>query len=512
MLIRKITPEEAEARRLRALADAAEAQARIDRANADAAAERARAHAAETHAHAEAEKANAVAEKRRLRAELELAPLRDAHAKLQAERAQEDRAQAEDRRAHQHELMRRARAALTGRTFVTLAFAGVNGVAIWGQGKAYGDTWDAWFKAGVLECIALAVGWIGHQALINGRPARGKRIASYVIGLYMAVVNYSAFAEGWMPTAQAAGVALCSLVSPWLWGMYSRHVHADKLDDAGVVPQRAPDFPPLRWAFWYRQTLAEYRWGVRVGESDWRKCVAGWAHEQEEMRTAAQAEAERVRLAAESEQDRVRMTAERVRTVEERQCTGALLDDVRADLMRAYGHLATADVIANALLGPPTPARSLGPANGEQPSGRHHAPDPHDHPRDPHDPHPKDPRGGESDPPNEDDGDDDKLPALPGLPAPEELEHLDDREKLVRARFTVWLARQQGIDLRGRGAELARAYVMSPRWGQKRVAEETTPLFALKGQVVKEGEDEREDEEEYDDEDYDGSERQEATQ
>ncbi|MFI6290114.1 hypothetical protein ACIBEJ_00930 [Nonomuraea sp. NPDC050790] len=467
----RTSPEATEASRLAALADAAEAQARIDRAHADSLAERARAQAAEAQAHADADKAQAAAEKRKLRSELELAPLRDAHRKLEAGRAAEERAHEQSRRAHEHDLMRKARAALTGRTFVTAAFVGVNLVAIAGQGRAYGYGWEGWTKAGVLECIALAVGWIGHQALISGRPARGKRCASYALALYMAIVNYAAVADDWWPTPMAAGVALCSLMSPWLWGMYSRHIHADKLDAAGVVPPRAPDFPPLRWVLWFRPTLDAYRWGVREGVSDWRTCVEGWAHEQEQARATAVADAEKVRTLAKAEEETVRMTAMAMRTDAEQERTRALLESVRADLLSAYGHVATADTIADAVLGSPRHPRSIEGLDGDE-----------------------DPPQDNDDRDREEPDEDDQLPELPALPSAEELARLDDRQKLARARITVYLAREQDIQLQGRGAELARAYDMSPRWGQTRVKEQGTPLFALAGSVVRD--DELEDENE----------------
>lgn len=475
MRIRKITPEEAEARRLRALADAAEAQARIARAHAETAEQQARAHTAQAHAQAEQARAqaeqaraNAVEERRKIRAELELAPLREAHAQLQEAQAEQERAQARERRAHRRRGMRKALDALQGRAFVFAAFVGVNLIAVDAQAQAFGAGPEGWAKAGVLECVALAVGWIGHQALKLGRPAKGKRLASYAIALLMAAINYSHFSHGLEPTFEAVAYAFCSLVSPWLWGMYSRHLHADKLEDAGVEVVRAPDFPILRWVFWPRPTLAAYRWGVRTGQSDWRTCVDGWAGEQEEMRKIAEAEAH----AAEAERDAMRTQQERMRTSAEQGRTWSVVDDVRADLMHAYGHLITADRIADALLGPAPGARALAPAN-TQPSGAHAAaaeangqnPAPHDGSDD-------DGEGGPA------------LPPLPAIPAPAEAQRMDEGEKLSRGRLTVYLARLYGIDLAGRGAELGRAYDMSARWGQVRVKEETRMLFALPGRVL----------------------------
>lgn len=176
-------------------------------------------------------------EKTRLRTELAQ------HAKQQQDEA------AEERRTFRQRISRA----------VVLASAnvGVNAVAVLGQVLALtlGLDWPWWAAvplALVVESVAVNVGYIAHDKLINGYSAGWLRGLSYAIGAAVGWFNYdhnSSPRNGVESvTADYAVVfGAASLLSPVLWQIYSQWKHWQQLRTQGLLEARAPKFAKLRW-------------------------------------------------------------------------------------------------------------------------------------------------------------------------------------------------------------------------------------------------------------------------
>ncbi|WP_440063742.1 hypothetical protein [Streptosporangium sp. OZ121] len=157
-----------------------------------------------------------------------------------------------------------ARAQVLGRLAVmSVTNLGVNLVAVGGQYMVFialgVPAWAAATGAAIVESVAVYVSWHAHVALREGDAAWGLRMRSYLIGAAAAWLSYTHVPE--TPELFAA----CSLISPWLWAMHSRHLHRQDLREAGLIDPRAPKFSPLRWALHTKETFAAFRWAVGEG-------------------------------------------------------------------------------------------------------------------------------------------------------------------------------------------------------------------------------------------------------
>lgn len=189
----------------------------------------------------EAQRARDQREMEALEAEREKAVVRGEIA-VQAKQ-QQDQA-AEERRTFRQRISR-------GVVLAT-ANVGVNAVAVLGQVLALtlGLGWPWWAAvplALVVESVAVNVGYIAHDKLINGYSAGWLRMLSYGIGLAVGWFNYDHNA-GHETTGDFAGVfGSASLLSPVLWQIYSQWKHWQQLRSQGMLEARAPKFAKLRW-------------------------------------------------------------------------------------------------------------------------------------------------------------------------------------------------------------------------------------------------------------------------
>ncbi|WP_214317014.1 hypothetical protein [Nonomuraea sediminis] len=146
---------------------------------------------------------------------------------------------------------------------MSITNVGVNGVAVSGQAMAFMQRglpplW-AVLAAGIVESVAVYVSWHAHVALREGDAALVTRMWSYGIGAGAGYLSYTHVPD--YPELFAA----CSLASPWLWSMHSRHLHRQDLRSAGLIDPRAPKFSVLRWLLHTRETFAAFRWAVSEG-------------------------------------------------------------------------------------------------------------------------------------------------------------------------------------------------------------------------------------------------------
>ncbi|MEV1178976.1 hypothetical protein, partial [Nonomuraea sp. NPDC049784] len=140
---------------------------------------------------------------------------------------------------------------------------GVNGVAVSGQAMSFmqrglSPLW-AVLAAGIVESVAVYVAWHAHVALREGDAAWTTRMWSYLIGAGAGYLSYTHVQD--YPELFAA----CSLASPWLWSMHSRHLHRQDLREKGLIDPRAPKFSALRWLLHTRETFAAFKWAVSEG-------------------------------------------------------------------------------------------------------------------------------------------------------------------------------------------------------------------------------------------------------
>ncbi len=164
-----------------------------------------------------------------------------------------------ERRAQSAERMR-----LAGRLAVmSITNLGVNLVAVAGQAIAFVErgwpTPAAALAAGIIESVAVYVSWHAHVALREGDAAWRLRMTSYAIGAAAGYLSYTHVPM--YPELFAA----CSLASPWLWSMHSRHLHRKDLREQGLIDPRAPKFSALRWALHTGETFTAFRWAVGEG-------------------------------------------------------------------------------------------------------------------------------------------------------------------------------------------------------------------------------------------------------
>lgn len=158
----------------------------------------------------------------------------------------------------------------------------VNAVAFAGQ-LAFLRAHLPWPLAGqvmmavALESVAVYLAFHAHLAQLANDSALRLRLAAYGFALVIAVCNYSHYAgPGWRPTFAAVAVALCSAISPWLWGIHSRRTSRDKLMAAGLVEAHALRLGQTRW-LWHPIRSAQVMWlATWEGITDPREAVTKW--------------------------------------------------------------------------------------------------------------------------------------------------------------------------------------------------------------------------------------------
>lgn len=220
-----------------------------------------------------------------LEAEREMGKIRD---ELAAQAKQQQDEDAEQRRTFRQRISR-------GVVLAT-ANVGVNAVAVLGQVLALvlGLDWPWWAAvplALVVESVAVNVGYIAHDKLINGYSAGWLRFLSYGIGAAVGWFNYAhnngPGGEGAQPslTADYAIVfGAASLLSPVLWQIYSQWKHWQQLRDQGLLDSRAPKFSRARWILWLGETFYITRRAVRYGVSDRSEAVKRFQPDYERTR------------------------------------------------------------------------------------------------------------------------------------------------------------------------------------------------------------------------------------
>lgn len=124
-----------------------------------------------------------------------------------------------------------------------------------------------------LETIALVLSGIAHTARMAGDAALPAQFGAFAIAAAVGGMNYSHWSQNWAPTGLALVFAGFSMLSPWLWGTWSKARHRAALRERGQIDPRAVRFSLARWVLYPRATFTAYRRAVWVGETDPARAV-----------------------------------------------------------------------------------------------------------------------------------------------------------------------------------------------------------------------------------------------
>src|ERR1043165_10061472 len=122
----------------------------------------------------------------------------------------------------------------TPRAFAAVPVVLVNYVAFRAQlrfWQAHLDRADAFLVSVTLESIAVYWAWLAAKALLANDSSLRPRLAAYCTALVIGALNYSHFCKpDWRPTVAAVTFGGMSVISPWLWGAYTRRGPRDELE------------------------------------------------------------------------------------------------------------------------------------------------------------------------------------------------------------------------------------------------------------------------------------------
>lgn len=148
--------------------------------------------------------------------------------------------------------------------------AGIFGQAAWSYDHVFSTLlglvagWVCSFLlAAAIESVGIYLAWEAHTALLEGDASGGLRLGSYAMGLLAGGLNYAHFAPALnQPTTAAVVFGVLSSISPVLWAIRSRRLHAKELRANGLIESRAVKFSRLRWLLYFRPTFRVFRYSV----------------------------------------------------------------------------------------------------------------------------------------------------------------------------------------------------------------------------------------------------------
>jgi hypothetical protein len=183
----------------------------------------------------------------------------------------------------------------------------VNGTAFIGQ-FAYIKDHVPWVLPGqvlvaaTFESVAVYLAWHAHLAMMKNDSSTRLKLGAQLFALVMGAMNYSHYSVHWHPTVMAVGLGLMSLLSPSLWGIYSRRAARDKLMERGLVEEHAVRLGANRWT-WHPLRSVVVMWRATwVGENNPQRAIGLWEAHRAERR--ARVEARRAARAIERARDK----------------------------------------------------------------------------------------------------------------------------------------------------------------------------------------------------------------
>jgi len=127
--------------------------------------------------------------------------------------------------------------------------------------------------AATFESVAVYLAWHAHMAMMKNDSATRLKLGAQLFALIMAAMNYSHYAVHWRPTVLAVGLGLMSLLSPSLWGIYSRRAARDKLMERGLIEEHAVRLGANRWTWHPVRSVAVMWRATWVGENDPKRAI-----------------------------------------------------------------------------------------------------------------------------------------------------------------------------------------------------------------------------------------------
>lgn len=127
--------------------------------------------------------------------------------------------------------------------------------------------------AATFESVAVYLAWYAHMAQMKNDSATRLKLGAQLFALIMAGMNYSHYAVHWRPTVLAVGLGLMSLLSPSLWGIYSRRAARDKLMERGLIEEHAVRLGANRWTWHPVRSVAVMWRATWAGENDPRRAI-----------------------------------------------------------------------------------------------------------------------------------------------------------------------------------------------------------------------------------------------
>jgi hypothetical protein len=168
----------------------------------------------------------------------------------------------------------------------------VNGTAFVGQ-FAYIKDHVPWVLPGQIlvaatfESVAVYLAWSAHVAMMRNDSSTRLKLGAQLFALIMGGMNYSHYASHWHPTVLAVGLGLMSLLSPSLWGIYSRRAARDKLMDQGLVEPHAVRLGANR-VMWHPVRSVQVMWRATwLGENNPKAAIALYEAHRAERRAAS---------------------------------------------------------------------------------------------------------------------------------------------------------------------------------------------------------------------------------
>lgn len=146
--------------------------------------------------------------------------------------------------------------------------------------------------AATFESVAVYLSWHAHVAMMKNDSSTRLKLGAQLFALIMGAMNYSHYASHWHPTVLAVGLGLMSLLSPSLWGIYSRRAARDKLMARGLVEEHAVRLGANRWT-WHPFRSVQVMWRATwIGENDPKRAIALYEDARAERRASAVARQE----------------------------------------------------------------------------------------------------------------------------------------------------------------------------------------------------------------------------
>lgn len=205
-----------------------------------------------------------------------------------------------------------------------------------------------------VESISLFLQYYANRALKNRDSAGLLYLSAFLVASLVSTINFSHYhdprAQLWDLSAQATAyaVALCSLISPWLWRIHSRAEHREALKAAGEIDSRGVKLSLSRKIWHPVKSIRVIRFNAWTGETNPTKAVEAW-----ELYQSAQ-------KIVEIEEDKVRDEAHNRRQALKRQREPKRAEVPNGDLAKHPKYAEGRDLYIESLQGPGRPLSQRG--------------------------------------------------------------------------------------------------------------------------------------------------------